>query len=65
MVDEKEDFILCIGFIMVFGLVGGMLFGGYIVKKFNLKCWGIICFSCVCLFLCMCFGLLFFVSCFS
>lgn len=38
MVDEKEDFILCIGFIMVFGLVGGMLFGGYIVKKFNLKC---------------------------
>uniref|UniRef100_K1QEF8 Solute carrier organic anion transporter family member n=1 Tax=Magallana gigas TaxID=29159 RepID=K1QEF8_MAGGI len=51
------------GFITVPGSAGGMLFGGYIVKKFNLKCRGIIRFSCACLFLCMCLGPSFLASC--
>lgn len=63
MADEKEDFTSCTGFITVPGSAGGMLFGGYIVKKFNLKCRGIIRFSCACLFLCMCLGPSFLASC--
>nr|XP_022328749.1 solute carrier organic anion transporter family member 4A1-like [Crassostrea virginica] len=51
------------GFITVPGSAGGMLFGGYIVKKFDLKCRGIIRFSCACLFLCMCLGPSFLASC--
>ncbi|XP_062617842.1 solute carrier organic anion transporter family member 4A1-like [Saccostrea cucullata] len=51
------------GFITVPGSAGGMLFGGYVVKKFNLKCRGIIRFSCACLFFCMLLGPSFLATC--
>ena len=62
-IDGHFFFLFLAGFITVPGSAGGMLFGGYIVKKFDLKCRGIIRFSCACLFLCMCLGPSFLASC--
>lgn len=62
-IDGNFFLLFLAGFITVPGSAGGMLFGGYIVKKFDLKCRGIIRFSCACLFLCMCLGPSFLASC--
>ncbi|KAJ8309211.1 hypothetical protein KUTeg_014085 [Tegillarca granosa] len=44
------------GFVSIPGSGGGMLFGGYIVKKLKLKCRGIIRLCSACAFICMLLG---------
>nr|XP_022328748.1 solute carrier organic anion transporter family member 4A1-like [Crassostrea virginica] len=51
------------GLTTVIGSGGGMLFGGYVVKRFNLRFRGIIRFCCACQLLCMCLGPAFLASC--
>lgn len=56
-------FMFISGLTLVFGSGGGMLFGGYIIKRFDLKLRSIIRFCCACQVICMCFGPVFLASC--
>ncbi|KAK3092949.1 hypothetical protein FSP39_009291 [Pinctada imbricata] len=51
------------GMITIPGSGGGMLLGGWLIKRFNLRVRGIIRLSCGCIFICMLFGPAFLASC--
>lgn len=54
---------LTTGAITIPGSGGGMIFGGYMVKKFNLRVRGIIFFCCACIGIAALFGPSFLASC--
>lgn len=54
---------LLVGLVTVPGAGGGTFFGGYMVKKFQLRCAGIIRMCIVFSAICLCFGLVFIISC--